>query len=127
MRRRAPTQLLAVLAGAALLLLGVAGFVPGVTAHLGSIRFAGGRSHAELAGTFKVSVLLNLLHLALGVGLLVVARRAGAVRGLLLGGTLLLALWALGAIAAGRFVPLSPADNQLHFGLGIALLGVTAL
>lgn len=103
------------------------GFVPGVTAHLGSIRFAGEASHASLLGVFEVSVLLNLVHLCLGVSVLVVARAARSVRALAAGGTLLLALWALGAVAAGRFLPLDYADNWLHLGFGVVLLGAAAV
>jgi hypothetical protein len=126
--RRAPRpDQLASLAAIVLLLLGVLGFVPGATAHLGDIRFAGQGSHAELFGTFRVSVLLNLVHLGLGAALVAVAGSAGPARALLAGGIASLSLWAVGALAAGRFVPLPPADNWLHFGLGIALLGAGAL
>ena len=128
MPRLAPAQLLAVLAGGLLVLLGLSGFVPGVTSHLGSIRFAGQGSHAQLLGTFRVSVLANAVHLALGAAGVVLARSAvSARRYLVCCGTLLLALWALGAVSAGRFVPLDLADNWLHFGFGIALLGLGAL
>ncbi|HZP73782.1 MAG TPA: DUF4383 domain-containing protein [Gaiellaceae bacterium] len=124
---RARHDLLAVAAGALLVLLGVLGFLPGATAHLGRIRLAGEGSHAELFGTFRVSVLLNAIHVVVGVCVPVVARVRDATRGLAIGGVLLLALWALGAVAAGRFVPLSPADNWLHLGFGVALLGAAAL
>lgn len=128
MPRRAPDKLLAAFSGVALVLLGVAGFVPGVTSHLGSIRFAGAGSHAELLGTFRVSVLANALHLGLGAPGLVLAGSAATARRYVAGcGASLLALWALGAVSAGRFVPLAFADNWLHFALGIALLGLGAL
>lgn len=128
MHLRAPDRRpLAMLAGILLLLLGVLGFVPGATEHLGSIRFAGRGSHAELLGTFRVSVLLNLVHVALGAGVIAVARTAGGNRALVAGAIASLSLWALGAVAAGRFVPLTPADNWLHFLLGIALLCASAV
>jgi Domain of unknown function (DUF4383) len=125
MQHRATTELFAVLAGAVLVLIGALGFVPGATAHVGELRFAGEHSHAKLFGTFKVSVLLNLLRGALGVGVLLLARATRPSRALLAGGTSLLVLWAVGAVAAGRFVPLTPADNGLHFALAIALIGAS--
>jgi hypothetical protein len=125
--RRLPLSPLALLAGVALLVVGALGFVPGVTTHLGDIRFAGERSRAELLGTFQVSVLLNLVHLALGALVLGVARQSSARPALRAGGTASLALWALGAVAAGRFVPVNTADNWLHFAVGVALLGASSL
>ena len=110
----------AVLGGAVLLLLGVLGFVPGVTTHYGDLRAAHG-SGAQLFGTFRVSVLLNLVHVAVGAaGILVVARpRAIALASL--------ALWLLGVFAAGGWLALDTADNWLHFVLGVALLGSALL
>jgi len=58
--RAASAQSLAALLGAALLLLGLLGFVPGITADHGGLRFAGAGSHAKLFDLFRVSVLDNL-------------------------------------------------------------------
>ena len=57
----------AVLVAAAFLVIGVLGFVPGVTTHLDQLQWAGHHSGAELFGVFEVSVLHNLMHLAFGV------------------------------------------------------------
>jgi len=106
----------AALGGAALLLAGVLGFVPGVTTHYGDLRLGRG-SQAELFGVFRVSILLNLVHIVLGAAGIVVARaRAVAL--------VSLALWLLGVAGAGARIPLDTADNWLHFVLGLALIAL---
>ena len=109
-----------VLGGAALLLAGVLGFVPGVTAHYGDLRFAHG-SRAELFGVFRVSIALNLVHVTLGVvGIAAVVKsRVIALASL--------ALWLLGVAAAGSWLSLDLADNWLHLVLAVVLLGLPLL
>ncbi|HEV7622841.1 MAG TPA: DUF4383 domain-containing protein, partial [Amnibacterium sp.] len=51
--------------GVVFLLVGIAGFVPGLTT--GTLTFAGPTSGAELIGLFQVSVLHNVVHLLYGV------------------------------------------------------------
>jgi len=109
----------ATLGGAALLLVGVLGFVPGVTTHYGDLHVGHG-SHARLFGVFRVSILLNLVHVVLGAAAIVVARaRALALASL--------ALWLLGVLAAGGWLALDAAGNWLHFGLAVVLLGLALL
>ncbi|HST13959.1 MAG TPA: DUF4383 domain-containing protein [Gaiellaceae bacterium] len=110
---------LAAVAGAALLLVGMLGFVPGVTTHYGDLHVGHG-SRAQLFGVFRVSILLNLVHVALGAAGIVVAR----VRALALA---LLALWLLGVFGAGAWLALDLADNWLHVGLAVVLLGLAFL
>jgi Domain of unknown function (DUF4383) len=99
--------------------------VPGATAHYGDLRFAGSASGAKLAGTFRVSILDDLVHLLMGAAGLAAARTAGGARGFLNGsGVLLLSLWFLGAAGIGGWLPLNAADNWLHFLLGVGLLGL---
>jgi hypothetical protein len=106
---------LAALGGAAFLLLGVLGFVPGATTHYGELQLAYG-SHAQLLGVFRVSILLNMAHLLVGAGALVLPRpTAIAIASL--------GLWLLGALAAGAWLSLDTADNWLHFVAAVALLG----
>ena len=109
---------LTALAAAAFVLAGVLGFIPGATTHFGDLRFAGQGSHAQLLGVFRVSILLNLVHLLVGA-LGVVSARAVALAAL--------ALWLLGVLAAGAWLPLDTADNWLHFALGLGLLGLVSL
>ena len=108
---------LAVLGGAVFVLLGVLGFVPGVTAHYSDLRFAGHGSHAQLFGVFRVSVLLNVVHLLVGAIGLVIARVSPTALASL-------ALWLLGVLATGAWLSLDTADNWLHFVLAIVLLGL---
>jgi hypothetical protein len=129
--RRRPVQSFSLFAGAVFLLVGVLGFVPGVTADFGELTFAGPHSGALLFGVFAVSVLHNLVHLLFGVLGLLAARRTGTARGyLVVGGGVYLLLWVYGSAAgehmAPNFVPFNIADNWLHLGLGVGmvLLGV---
>lgn len=115
----------AALAGAALLLVGVLGLLPGVTAHYGDLAFAGRGSGAKLFGVFQVSILLDLVHLALGgAGLASSRTRERAAAFLGAGGGACLVLWLLGVASAGYWIPLNTADNWLHFGFGLVLLGL---
>jgi hypothetical protein len=108
-------------AGAAfLVLLGALGFVPGVTTHYGALHVGQG-SHAQLFGVFRVSILLNVIHLAVGATALVVAARARMIA------LASLALWLLGVLAAGAWLSLDTADNWLHLILAGAVLGLAAL
>jgi Domain of unknown function (DUF4383) len=95
------------------LLLGVLGFVPGVTRNLWSLSLVGHRSGALLFGVFQVSILLNLMHLAFGVaGVLLARTMSGAHRYLLLGGAFYLVLFVYGMIVSqgseANFVPVTP-------------------
>jgi hypothetical protein len=109
---------LAALGGAALLLVGVLGFVPGATTHYGDLQFGQG-SHAQLFGVFRVSILLNLVHVVVGATAVVVARTAQLALASL-------GLWLLGVFAAGAWLALDTADNWLHFVFAVALLGLDA-
>jgi hypothetical protein len=109
----------AALGGAALLLVGVLGFVPGVTTHYADLHLGHG-SHARLFGLFRVSVLLNLVHVAVGAaGILIARPRSIALA--------TLSLWLLGVFAAGAWLSLDAADNWLHFVLAVAVLGLAFL
>ena len=48
------------------LLVGILGFIPGITTGYDDLSFAGHHSEAELLGIFQVSVLHNLVHVAFG-------------------------------------------------------------
>jgi hypothetical protein len=117
---------------ATFLLVGVLGFVPGVTQHLGDITFAGHESGAELLGLFQVSILHNIVHLAFGiVGLLAARQARSAVLYLLAGGAVYLLLAAYGALVGhghdANFVPVNTADDWLHLGLGLGMVGLGLL
>ncbi|MFF4894504.1 DUF4383 domain-containing protein [Micromonospora chersina] len=126
---RHPVRLVARVVGAVFLLVGVFGFVPGVTSDYHSMMFAGHHSQAKLVGLFQVSVLHNVVHLLFGItGLLLARSVAGARAYLVGGGAIYLVLWlyglAVGSDSAANFVPLNTADNWLHLALGIGMLGL---
>lgn len=115
--------------GAVFLLVGVLGFVPGVTTGVDRLTFAGHGSGAELLGVFHVSVLHNLVHLLFGVAGLAMARRSdSAVAYLVGGGVIYLVLFVYGLLvpmsSAANFVPVDDADNWLHLALGIGMVGL---
>jgi hypothetical protein len=121
-------QKVALGAGIVFLLVGIAGFVPGLTS--GTLAFAGPGSHAMLIGLFEVSVLHNLVHLLYGiVGIVAAASRTLSRIYLIWGGVAYLLLWIYGLIfgessSGANFVPLNEPDNWLHFGLGIIMSGL---
>jgi len=123
---------MAAVVGATFVLVGILGFVPGVTTDLDTITWAGHESGAQLFGIFQVSVLHNLLHLAFGVVGLVLARTAvGSLRFLLWGGVAYLGLWAYGVMVdhdhGANVVPTDQADDWLHLGLSIGMIFLAAL
>ncbi|HTI75094.1 MAG TPA: DUF4383 domain-containing protein [Mycobacterium sp.] len=106
----------ALLVAAAFILLGVLGFIPGLT------------SDGKLFGVFAISGLHNVLHLVSGFVGVALARTYAASRAYFLGGGLVyLALWLHGLFMARGLLPINSADNWLHFGLGFGmiLLGLT--
>lgn len=126
-RTATPVQLAGVVVAAVFLVVGVLGFVPGVTEHFSQMEVAGHDSHAELLGVFQVSVLHNVVHLAFGVvGFLMASTVLGARNFLIGGGIIYLVLWVYGLIVGPRsdanFVPMNNADDWLHLALGAAMV-----
>lgn len=127
MKDRSPVQVVALLAAVAFLLVGVLGFVPGITSRYADLAFAGHQSEARLLGLFQISVLHNLVHALFGVAGLAAARTTGGARGFLLGaGAIYLVLTVYGLLvpqnSPANFVPVNTADNWLHLGLGLGML-----
>ncbi|GAA3711885.1 DUF4383 domain-containing protein [Zhihengliuella alba] len=115
--------------GAVFLLVGILGFVPGITSNIGDLSFASDHSEAMLLGLFQVSVLHNAVHLLFGVvGLMAGRSPAGATRYLVWGGAVYLVLGVYGVLvphgSPANFVPVNGADNVLHFGLGIGMVAL---
>jgi hypothetical protein len=128
---RTPVQMAALVVGVVFLLVGIAGFIPGVTTNYDSMTFAGHHSEALLLGLFNISILHNLVHLAFGVAGVALARTASGARGFLIGGgAIYLVLWVYGLLinmdSDANFVPLNNPDNWLHLvlGVGMIVLGV---
>ncbi|WP_251021208.1 DUF4383 domain-containing protein [Streptomyces sp. ISL-98] len=124
---RTRVQQAALLVGAVFLLVGVLGFIPGITTDYDTLEFAEHDSEAELLGVFQVSVLHNIVHLLFGVAGVTMARAATTARMFLIGGGVIyLALWVYGLIidhdSDANFVPVNTADDWLHFGLGLFMI-----
>jgi Domain of unknown function (DUF4383) len=127
--RWSPVQAAAFLVGATFLLVGILGFVPGVTTHYDMLSFAGHHSRAKLLGIFDISVLHNIVHLAFGVAGLTLARTFTSARGYLIGsGVIYLVLTGYGLVidheSAANFVPVNSADNWLHLALAVGMLAL---
>jgi hypothetical protein len=134
-RNRAPSrhtglhQPIAAVVGVAFLLVGVLGFVPGITTDYDSLTWAGHDSDAQLLGLFAVSGLHNVVHLLFGVAGLTLARTESSAKAYLIGGgAVYLVLFVYGLVvdqtSDANFVPVDDADNWLHLALGVAMVGL---
>jgi len=123
---RSPVQNMARLVGIIFLLVGVAGFIPGITTNLyDGLEFAGDDGNAEVLGLFEVSVLHNIVHGLFGIAGLALAATASGARNFLIGGGAIYLLLALvQVIGAGDWVPLVGADLWLHLVLGVGMIGL---
>jgi hypothetical protein len=120
---------LALIVGVVFLVVGIAGFIPGITTDYGQMTFAGHHSGAMLFGVFQVSILHNIVHLLFGVAGLAMARRYDTARLYLIGGgAIYLVLWLYGLVindnSGANFVPINNPDDWLHFVLGIGMIGL---
>lgn len=127
-----PVQAASALVGVVFLLVGVMGFIPGITTPYDGMEAAGHESHAELLGIFQVSILHNIVHLLFGVAGLALSRNASGARAFLVGGgAIYLVLWLYGLVidqsSEANFVPLNTADDWLHFVLGVAMIALGLL
>ncbi|MEV6177900.1 DUF4383 domain-containing protein [Streptomyces sp. NPDC052015] len=126
---RAPVQQAAQVVGLVFLLVGVLGFIPGITTGYNEMQFASHHSEARLLGIFQVSILHNIVHLLFGIAGLVMARGFASARTFLIGGgAVYLVLWLYGLIVekdtGANFVPLNSADDWLHFALGVGMIAL---
>jgi hypothetical protein len=120
----------AMIVGVVFVLVGILGFIPGITAHYGDLGFAGHGSGAKLLGIFQVSILHNIVHLLFGLAGIAAGRAApSAARGYLVGGGVIyLVLWIYGLVidkaSSANFVPVNNADNWLHLLLGVGMIAL---
>ncbi|MEV6961677.1 DUF4383 domain-containing protein [Streptomyces sp. NPDC051207] len=129
---RTRVQQAALAVGAVFLLVGILGFIPGVTTDYDTMKFAEHHSEAKLLGLFQVSILHNIVHLLFGIAGIAMARTASTARTFLIGGgAIYLVLWIYGLIidhdSAANFIPVNTADNWLHFVLGIGMIALGVL
>jgi hypothetical protein len=129
---RHPVQTAALAVSAVFVLVGLLGFVPGITSNYDQLTFAGHESGALLLGIFAVSVLHNLVHLLFGVVGFVLSRTASGARNFLIGGGAVYAvLWIYGLLidhgSDANFVPVNTADNWLHLALAVGMIALGVL
>lgn len=132
-RDMTPAQIGAGVIGVVFLLLGILGFIPGVTTNYGELTFVSPESGAMLLGVFGVNMLLNIVYLVFGVIGLASARSESATKPfLLVAGVIFLLLWVLGLLidaeSSVNILAVNTATNWLHFVLGIVMVvGAAAL
>lgn len=118
---QSPNRLVATIFGAVYTLVGLAGFL--VT---GGVEFAGQEGNPLLG--FEVNPLHNIVHLAIGIALLASSRTVASARRMnITVGAVYLLVGILGLFIIGteaNILALNGADNVLHFGTAIILLGV---
>jgi amino acid permease len=127
MAERDLVRTLAMAVAAVFVLVGILGFIPGITTNYDDLGFAERDSEAELLGLFQVSILHNIVHLAFGLVGLALARTLDGARLFLIGGGLIyLVLWIYGLLidrdSGANFIPINAADNWLHFILGVGMV-----
>lgn len=128
-RTKSLLQTMALVVGAVFLLVGVLGFIPGITSNYGQMEFAGHESQAKLLGIFQVSVLHNIVHLLFGIAGIAMSRRVDSAFAYLVGGgAIYLVLWLYGLLIDqnhdANFVPVNNADDWLHFFLGAGMIAL---
>lgn len=114
--------------GILLALAGILAFIPGITTQYNELRFLGPESHAMLLNLFQVSMLLNIVQLAIGGTGLAMSRNAMGARNFLMGfGLLYLVLsiygMVVGVASPANFLSLNTADNWAFMVLGIVMVG----
>jgi hypothetical protein len=124
---RTPIQETTLVAGVVFALVGILGFIPGITTDYSQMSFAGHNSGAMLLGVFQVSVLHNIVHLLFGAVGLLMARTVPMARYFLIGGGVVyLLIWLYGLFidqgTSANFIPLNTADNWLHLSLGVVMI-----
>jgi len=129
---RHPMRLAAAAVGVVFLLVGILGFIPGITTDYDTMEFAGHESEAMLLGVFQVSILHNIVHLLFGVAGLALSRTVMSARAFLIGGGLIYALlWLYGLIvdqeSDANFIPRNTADDWLHFFLAVGMIALGLL
>jgi hypothetical protein len=128
-RTRALVQTAALVVAAVFVLVGILGFIPGITTNYGDMTFAGHHSDAKLLGVFQVSILHNIVHLLFGAAGFALARTVSGARAYLIGGgAVYLVLWLYGLLvgpdSVANFVPLNTADDWLHLFLGLGMIAL---
>lgn len=121
-------QTMAKLFGIVFLLVGVLGFVPGITSDYDRLTTFDGVG-AKLLGIVGVNILENIVHLLYGFAGFAMARRHDSARTYFIGGgAIYLVLWLYGLLisddSAANFIGMNNASDWLHFVLGVTMVGI---
>jgi hypothetical protein len=113
--------------GIVLIVVGILGFIPGVTTQYSELTFLGPDSNAMFLGLFQVSMLLNIVQLAIGATGWAMSRTEHGARNFLLGaGALYIVLsifgLSVGVDSAANFLSLNMTDNWTHLVLGVLMI-----
>ncbi|GAB7190997.1 DUF4383 domain-containing protein [Kineococcus sp. NUM-3379] len=124
-----PLRTWARLVGVVFLVVGVLGFVPGITAHHDQLTPLGFNTGAMLLGLFQVSYLHNAAHLLYGLtGLACSATASAAHKYLVIGGLGYLTLFVIGVgyvlLDERDPIGLNVWDNWLHLVLALGMVGL---
>ncbi|MCB5290705.1 DUF4383 domain-containing protein [Arthrobacter sp. SO3] len=115
--------------GIVLIVVGVLGFIPGITTQYSSLAFFGPGSMALFLGLFQLSMLLNIVQLAIGAtGLAMSRNNPMGARNFLMGfGLLYIVLSVYGLIvgvgSAANFLSLNAADVWAFMIMGLGMVG----
>lgn len=124
---RTTTQLVTTAVSVAILLIGILGFVPGITSGVGDITWAGPGTDAQLLGWTDVSVLHNVAHITTGIIGLVLSRALASAEMFLIGTGLVAILigvygLVIDAETASNFMPIDRAASWLHLVVGVTFV-----
>jgi len=127
-RDRSTIQTAALVFGVVFLLVGVAGFIPGITTDYDRLSNFDGEG-ALLLGIFGINWLESVVHLLYGAAGLASASSPAASRTyFLFGGAVYILLWIYGLVvdldSSANFIGINVAANWLHFALGAVMVGI---
>ncbi len=122
-------RLLAMILGWVLVLVGVLGFIPGITTtSTGSQDFVGNANTGKILGIFEVNYLHSVVHVLSGIFLLIGAYMAGGANARMYNiilGVVYIVVFLAGLIpAVANLLAINGMDDGLHLVLGIVLLAV---
>ncbi len=121
-------QMAARIFGVVFLVIGIAGFIPGLTTDTDRLGTFGDVA-AKVFGIFGVNWLENAAHLLFGVAGLAMSRTAANARAYFLGsGVIYVVLWVYGLVINERseanFFGLNNAGHWLHLVIGVVMLAI---
>lgn len=116
------------LVGATFILVGILGFIPGITTNYDELTTFD-HEGAKLLGIFGVNIIENIVHILFGVVGIMMSRTWSGARTFLIGGGLIyVVLWLFGLVidkdSSANFMGLNSESDWLHLVLGIALLAL---